>query len=177
MTKTSHRWIGKTLNYACTFALGALPLYWVFLKFSPDSLRHGLRRALPVDIQWETVQGWQLEGAWWLALLGIGVACACLYTLRPVLLQFSQGLFFNLDNSLRLRRFSRLLLLQAVLNPVLTSLAGVLLSWGYPPGQRMLVLSFSSQTFQLVFMSGLMLMVSQLLVEGCALVEENQQFI
>lgn len=132
---------------------------------------------LPIDIQWETVQAWQLEGAWYLALLGIGVACACLYTLRPVLRQFSQGLFFNLKNSLALRRLSRLLLLQAVLNPVFTSLAGVLLSWNHPSGQRMLAVSFSSQSFQLILMSGLMLMISELLVEGCALVEENQQFI
>jgi hypothetical protein len=178
MKNNSHRWLGKALNYACTFALGALPLYWIFLRMRPDTFQHWLKRTVPVDIQWETVQGWQLESVWWLSLLGFGVLCACLYTLRPVLRQFSQGLFFDLNNSLRLRRLSRLLFLQAAgVSPVLTSAAGVLLSWNHPPGQRLLAVSVSSDTFQLILMSGVMLIVSEILVEGCALAEENQQFI
>ncbi len=177
MMKLSYRGVSTLLQGLCTLALGALPLYWVSLGLRPEVWQKVLTRALPFDVQWQTVQAWQWQSVWALSWGGVLLVCACLYTLKPVLKQFGNRQFFNGDNSLALRRLSRLLCLQALVHPLLVSGASLLLSWNHPPGQRLLSVSFSSQTFQLMLMSGLMLMVSELLVEGCGLAEENQQFV
>lgn len=175
--KISYRGVSRALQGLCTLALGAIPLYWGALGVRSEAWQRVLSQALPFEVQWQTVQTWQLHSIWWLSWSGVLVLCACLYTLKPVLKQFGDRQFFNGENSLALRRLSRLLFLQALLHPVLVSAASLLLSWNHPPGQRLLSVSFSSQTFQLMLMSGLMLMVSELLVEGCGLAEENQQFV
>lgn len=127
------------------------------------------------NIQWETVLHWQWLGIWGFMVFQLGLTLLTVYFLRPVLLQFAQGAFFNYSNSLNLRRFSLVLLIQGLIHPL--GIATLLLSWNHPPGQRLLSLSFSGAEIRFISLGFLFWLVSDALVKGAELAQENEQFV
>lgn len=169
-------WLCRLLAFGCWAAcligpLLALYLLWdlpLFIRLIQES------RELK-DIHLETVVHWQWLAVWGIMALNLAITLLALYFLRPLFLQFAQGEFFNYSNSLHLRRFSLVLLLQGLLQPL--GLSTLVLSWNHPEGQRLVSLNFSGQEIRFLALGFLFWMISDLLVKGAELERENGQFV
>jgi hypothetical protein len=168
--------ICKLLAFGCWAACLIGPLLALYLLWDLPLLMKLLKDSPEVrQIQWGTVVYWQKLAVWGVMSFNLAITLLALYFLRPVLLQFAQGAFFNYANSLNLRRFSWVLVFQGILHPL--GFITLLLSWNHPAGQRLVSLSFSGEEIRFLALGFLFLLVSDLLVKGAELELENGQFI
>lgn len=167
----------RLLAFACWAACIIGPLLALYLLWDLPLLMKLIREgsAQSMKIRWETVVHWQEVTVWAIATVNLGITLLALAFLRPVLLQFAEGAFFNWTNSVNLRRFSWVMVIQGLLRPM--GLTTLVLSWNHPPGQRMLSLGFSGDAIGFLSLGFLLLMVSDLLVRGAELEQENAQFV
>lgn len=136
-----------------------------------------VRNSFEMPIHWQTVADAQWYGLWALTTLYVSIGLAALYFLRRPFANFARGELFNLTNSHDLRRFSILLLIQAVATPLHLALLSVLLSLNHPAGEKMLAISFGSNEVKAIGVAMVLWVMSNLLVEGCKLQTENRQFV
>lgn len=169
--------ICRLLAFGCWAACIVAPLLALYLLWDLPLLMKLIREggSQSAKIHWETVVHWQEVTVWAIAAVNLAITLLALYFLRPVLLQFAEGEFFNLANSVNLRRFSWVMVFQGLLRPM--GLTTLVLSWNHPPGQRMLSLGFSGGAIGFLGLGFLLLMISDLLVRGAELERENAQFV
>lgn len=168
--------ICSLLAFGCWAACIIGPLVALYLLWDLPLLMDLLKDGHQVSqIQWETVVNWQRQAVWTVLALNLVLTLLSLYFLRPVLLQFARDEYFNYTNSLYLKRFSWVLVIQGILHPL--GFVTLLLSWNHPPGQRLLSLSFSGEEIRFLALGFLFLLVSDLLVKGAELELENAQFV
>lgn len=79
--------------------------------------------------------------------------------------------------ALRIRRIGLGIMVAALMSVLMRPLAGLILTLGNPPGERMLVLLLSSTDIGLVLAGGLMLVVGWIMGEAVRIAEENRGFV
>lgn len=141
----------------------------VFASLAKDNLK--------LPIQWHTVTSDQWQVLWLLSALYIAIGLFGLYFLRRAFIHFARGELFNQSNSRDLRLFSILLFIQALAKPLHLALSSLLLSWNHPAGQKMLSISMGSDEVKTVALAIILWVMSELLVKGSKLEDENKQFI
>lgn len=130
-----------------------------------------------LPIYWDTVEQHQWYLLWLLTSLYIVIGLVGLYYLHRAFANIARGELFNLTNSSNIRRFSALLFIQVIARPIYFSLTSVLLSLNHPAGKKMLSVSFGSQEVMTLGLAMILWVISDLLISGCRLESENQQFI
>lgn len=171
------RRISLLIAWSCSALLVLVPVAALFYLVDLDAFGELVRRSIALPVRWRTVSDSQWYALWALLALYVSIGLAGLYFLRRAFANFARGELFNPDNSRDLRRFSILLLVQALSTPVNHALASVLLSLHHPPGQKMLSLSFGSGELKAIGISLVLWTMSSLLVEGSRLQAENRQFV
>lgn len=131
--------------------------------------------ALP--IQWATVEGWQWYLLWFSTAVYLSIGLLGLYFLHLTFKNISKGEFFNLTNSLNIKRFSIFLFMQAAAKPIHLSLASLYLSFNHPEGEKVFALVFGSQEVFVLSLAMILWVISDVLVAGCKLQSENRQFV
>ncbi len=90
---------------------------------------------------------------------------------------YAQGRFFDGLTRSQLKHFAGSLLGLALLGPVVRSLVGIALTWGNPPGQRMLVVGFSGSDYLAVLVGLVLLAIATVQAEAAWLADENAGFV
>lgn len=133
--------------------------------------------AIRLPIQWDSVAVWQWYLLWALTALYTSIGLIGLFFLRRAFAGFARGELFNLGNSKDLRRFAILLFVHALATPIHFALTSVLLSFHHPAGERMLAIFFGSNELTAVGAGLVLWVMSNLLVEGSKLQNENRLFV
>jgi len=167
----------KIIAFGCLVLLIATPLGAMYLLVDIGAFAHLAHTNFALAIQWQSVTPSQWYGLWLLTLIWLAPGLAGIVYLRRACRNFAQGELFNAANSQALRRFSILLFIHGLTKPVHFALSSVLLSWHHPPGQKLLSVSLGSSEISTVFLAMILWVVSDLLLKGCDIERENQQFI
>lgn len=171
------RRLSLLISWLCTALLIAIPLAASYFLVSIDAFGAFTRKSIGLAVDWSTVVAWQWYTLWALAFLYLTIGLAGLYFLRRPFANFARGELFNSANSRDLQRFSILLFVQALAKPIHFALASVLLSANHSAGNKMLSISVGTNEVRMIAIAAIFWVVSNLLIEGCKLRSENQQFV
>ena len=172
------RWLTRTVRVLAL--LGALALLSVPALFWSDA-------------QWVALAGRGIVGlapdarivvderARWIGMAltvpGLLLALWALLALWRLFGAYARGHFFDRDAQCNLRRFAWGLLLSAVCLPIQRAAAGVALTWGNPPGERMLVLGLGWHDYLGVLVGAVLLAIAWVQTVAAQLAEENAGFV
>ena len=171
------RQLSLLISWACLAIPALSPVFAFFFLINIDAFASLAKRTLALPIQWQSVTSLQWYGLWLLTTLYLAVGWAGLYFLRRAFTNFAKGELFNQKNSAELRRFSILLFAQALAKPLHLALSSLLLSWHHPVGQKMLSLSFGSDEVKVIALAMILWVMSDLLIKGSQIENENKQFV
>jgi len=132
---------------------------------------------LQLPIHWATVQDWQWYLLWVVTAAHLSIGIFGLYFLHLAFRKIAAGELFNLSNSLNMRRFAILLVIQALTKPIHLSITSVILSLNHPKGEKVLSILFGSQELTMIVLAMIFWVVSDVLVAGSRLQFENRQFV
>ncbi|ALS98353.1 DUF2975 domain-containing protein [Lacimicrobium alkaliphilum] len=161
----------------CSALLILTPVAALYLLLDIELFASLARSNLSLPIQWQTVSDTQWYSLWLLTLIYIGIGLAGLYFLRRAFANFAKGELFNHSNSRDLRLFAIMLFVQALTKPLHFTLSSVLLSFNHPAGEKMLSVSLGSGEIKVIALAMILWVMSDLLVRGSQLENENKQFI
>jgi len=165
------------ITWGAVAQIGLFSIAGVYYLADQDAFAQFTRSTLQLAIQWETVTSNQLYGLWLLTALDLSVGMIALYFLYRAFKSFAQGEFFSAQNSKSLKRFAIFLFAQACLQPLHGALASVLLSLNHPAGQKLLSLSIGSNEVRIIAIAMILWVISELLIKGRELANENQAFV
>lgn len=171
------RQLSRIVALCCMAAIIAVPVTAIYLLFNIELFASMAKTSMAVPIQWQTVSKIQLYSLWLLTAFYMAIGLAGLYFLRRAFANFAKGQLFNHSNSRDLRLFSIFLLAQALAQPLLSSISSVLLSINHPAGQKILSVSFGSNEVKVIVLAMIFWIMSDLLVRGSKLENENKLFI
>lgn len=172
-----------TRQFSLLIAIGCMamliltPVAALYLLIDIELFSSLARNNLNLPIQWQTVSDTQWYGLWLLTLIYIVIGLAGLYFLRRAFSNFAKGQLFNHNNSRDLRLFAILLFVQALAKPLHFTLASLLLSINHPAGQKVLSVSLGSGEIKVIALAMILWVMSDLLIRGSQLENENSQFI
>lgn len=165
------------IYWGCSIAMVLIPIAALYYFWSIASFAAIAKTNLPLPIIWASVNSWQWYTLWGLTFLYLMLGVYSLYILRRPFYNFAKGEYFNLKNSLNLRRFSILLFAQALAKPLLFTLSSVLLSLNHPAREKVLSVSLGSHELSTIALAMIFLVISNLLVEANRLETENREFL
>lgn len=171
------RHLSLLISWSCTALLILVPAAALLYVVKLDAFAELARISIGLPIQWRTVSDGQWYALWALTALYLSIGLIGLYFLRRAFANFSKGELFNFANSRDLRRFSILLLAQALVTPFHFALSSALLSLNHPAGEKMLSISFGGNELRAIGVALVLWVMSDLLIEGCKLQTENRQFV
>lgn len=158
--------------------LGALALATVpfWLWSSPERVREAAQsavgRAAPLTLDERAL--------WWNGLAGLPAVLLgffLLWQLWRLFGEYGKGRVFSRHAVRHLRRFALGVMGLAVLAPLTRTLSMLALTWGNPPGQRQLVLSFSSDDYFRLLLAAVLLAIAAVMSEAVRVAEENAEFV
>ncbi len=167
----------RIIAFGCMAILITVPIIALYFLINIDQFAEIARNNIALPIQWQTVSIMQWYSLWLLTALYAAIGLTGLYFLRRAFSNFAKGELFNYSNSRDLRLFSILLFVQALAKPLLFSLSSIVLSINHPAGQKMLSVSFGSDEVKVIALAMILWVMSDLLVRGSKLENENKQFI
>lgn len=165
------------IAWGCTALLIFLPLAAIFYLVDIDAFAALGRSSLDYPLRWETVVGLQWYGLWLITLLYVALGWLGLYFLRRAFASFAAGSYFTVANSQDLRWFSILLFLQVLTTPFKEAFSTIVLSLNHPPGQRFVSIMIGSDEIVVMFLAMLLWVISELLLKGLEIENENRQFV
>lgn len=165
------------IYWSCNLALIGIPLMMIYSVWVPLFFTDIVKTALNLNIQWGTVENTQWIILWSCMTIYIGIGYAGVYFLRKSFKNFAACNWFDLSNSLNIRIFAKLLMIQSLAMPVFTTLAGLILSFNHPPGQKILNIMFGMNEIKGIVLSSIFLVISHILVVGNSIETENNQFL
>lgn len=171
------RQFSRLIALGCLAVLITTPIIALYFLINIDQFADLVRNNIGLPIQWETVSSMQWYGLWLLTFGYIAIGLVGLYFLRRAFSNFAKGQLFNQSNSRDLRMFSILLFAQALAKILHLALSSVLLSINHSAGQKMLTVNLGSDEVKMIALAMILWVMSDLLVRGCKLENENKQFI
>jgi hypothetical protein len=147
------------------------PLFWS----DPDWVRAAAPSVAGVSIDAADA------GLRWRGLLGslpvIGLGLFVLWRLWQLFAEYARGRALGRPALARLRSFARALLAWVIAKPLVGAAMSVLMTWDNPPGQRQLVLSFSSDDYLMVLLAAVLLCIAHVMHTAVQAAEENEGFV
>lgn len=111
------------------------------------------------------------------SLPGVLLGLVALWHLWQLFGQYATGHVFGRGAQRHMRVFAGCMLGSAVLAPLLRAAVGVALTWGNPPGQRMLALTVSWNDYVAILCGAVMLAIALVMSQAVQLAEENDGFV
>jgi len=167
----------RIIAFGCMAILITVPIIALYFLVNIDQFAEIARNNIALPIQWQTVSNMQWYSLWLFTTLYVAIGLSGLYFLRRAFFNFAKGQLFNYSNSRDLRLFSILLFIQALAKILYFSLTSVLLSINHPVGQKLFSVSFGSDEIKVIALAMILWIMSDLLVRGSKLENENKQFI
>ena len=167
----------RLIAFACLILLIATPFLCLYFLINIELFVSLAKRNLGLAIEWQTVTAIQWYSLWVLTVLYLAIGWSGLYFLRRAFSNFAKGQLFNYSNSRDLRMFAILLFAQAIAKPLHFSISSVLLSINHSAGQKMLSVSFGSNELSMIALAMMLWVISDLLIQGSQLENENKQFV
>ncbi|MEM7097909.1 MAG: DUF2975 domain-containing protein [Pseudomonadota bacterium] len=171
------RKLSAVISWVCLVILVLVPIFGMGYLIRIESFAAFVQGSIGLPIQWSTVSNAQWYGLWVITAVFVSIGLVGLYFLRRAFVNFAKGEFFNTSNSRDIRRFSILLLAQALATPLHITLSSLLLSANHPAGQKMLSIAFGSNELKAIGVALVLWVLSDLLVQACHLDAENKQFV
>lgn len=100
-----------------------------------------------------------------------------LWNARAMFKDFARGHAFSSAAALHLHRFGVAVLAQAPLGPLTATALALALSLANPPGQRILLLTLSSNDYIALVVGGVLIALASVMREAARLAEENASFV
>jgi len=168
--------LSTAMSAFCSLIMIALPLwvigFWYnFQYFAPELSRPNVL----IDMQY--IQPQQIVLAACIHLMTLSVLLYGIWRLRLLFKWFSLGEYFTTRTTNHLHSFTLALLISGLLKPIISAVLSVVLTWGNPPGQKALLLEFSSSEISMILIVGVLLSVTWVMREGQQLADENASFI
>jgi len=111
------------------------------------------------------------------SLPALGVGLWMMGRLWQLFGQYHQGRVFSPTALVALRGFARALLLGTLLAPVQRTALCLALTWGNPPGQRLLVVSLQWSDYMGMLLGAVLLAVTTVMAEAARLADDNAGFV
>ncbi|HEU4458803.1 MAG TPA: DUF2975 domain-containing protein [Methylibium sp.] len=111
------------------------------------------------------------------SLPGVLLGLYGLWQLWQLFAAYGRGVVFGSEPTRRLRRLGATLVASAFLQPLVQTIVVLVLTANNPPGQRRLVLGFSSNGYALLLAGGLLWAIAWAMAEGARLQRENEGFV
>ncbi len=167
--------ISARLRLVCTVLMAALPivlaLCWAFMEHLPFV---NSRLPVPVDHSLPLVSRWLGFVA---SLLPGGVAIYALSRLRRLFGLYAQGIIFQADNVECFRQLGWSLFAWAGASLLFNTLAGLILTFHWKPGTRLLVITLEIQDLLAVFGGLVVLTIAWVMDQGRRLREEQELYV
>ena len=172
--------LGRLSAFMCVViaaggALAEIALAWVWLTPSWVSAFVAPRLGL---------QGVAIDLGGAARLSGFAISMIPMAVLLYLLLQayalfdaFRLGAVFTAQSPVRLRRIGWCMVALALLRPITMTLLGLALTWGNPPGQRILALAVSVDDYMIAALGGLILAIGHVMVEAARIADDNRQIV
>lgn len=100
-----------------------------------------------------------------------------LWNARAMFNDLAGGHAFSSDAARHLHRFGVAVLAQALLGPLTATALALALSLANPPGQRILLLTLSSNDYIALVVGGVLIALASVMREAARLAEENASFV
>jgi len=171
------RQFSRLIALGCVAILIAAPVTALYFLINIEQFAAIAKSNLGLSIQWQTVSSVQWYSLWLSSVLSVTAGLIGLYFLRRAFSNFAKGQLFNYSNSRDLRLFSILLFAHALAKPLHFSVSSMLLSMNHPAGQKILSISFGSGEVKGIALAMILWVMSDLLIKGSKLENENKQFI
>jgi hypothetical protein len=107
----------------------------------------------------------------------VGVMLYGLLAVRRMFVAFTRGDIFNEYTARQLQVFAATVLLQGPLGPLTSTALSAALSVGNPPGNRAIMVAFSTNDYFALIVGGVLLAAATIMREAAQLSEENKSFI
>ena len=171
------RRISRIMRTLCGLAMAAIPCVLALLWVRFDVWIAADPTLLPFGPLPNPMPGASLLAGFAISLLPAGLTIFALEQLRRLFGRYAQGVIFAAGNSRHLRRFALSVIGLALLQPLTIALLSVALSWGNPPGQRMLTLSVGTPEVSMLFVGAVFLVIAWIMELGRELAEEQAQIV
>lgn len=156
-------------------ALAELALIWVWL--SPGLVETLVVPRLGLGMVPASLDGWSRAAGLAVSMLPMAVLGYLLHQAYLLFDGYRLGNVFTDAAPIRLRRIGTLMCVLAVLRPLTTTLLGIVLTMGNPPGQRIVSIGLSIDDYMIAAFGGLILAIGQVMVEAKRLADENRQIV
>jgi hypothetical protein len=107
----------------------------------------------------------------------LGLLCWALWTARRLFVRYARGEVLETRAGRDVRTIGGLIALYAALTPLVKSAMTVALTWGNPPGQRMLAISLGTNELILGLLGALILVLGHVLAEAARIADDNRQIV
>ncbi len=173
---SSIRRLSRVMAALCLAAMVALPLLLTLAWALLPALGPGWPPYAGLPIPPDPAVELMLAG-YLVLLVPLAVLLRGVQRLRRLFQRYAAGEVFSTRTADCLAGFARAVLLWAVLQPVASALAGMLLTLDNPPGERALALSLGTGELGAVAIALVLLVIARVLREASRLAEENAAFV
>ncbi len=156
-------------------ALAELALAWVWLTptwVEAYVVPHLSLQGVPVALDWTT----RLT-AFAASMVPMAVLLYLLHQAYGLFDSFRTGNVFTSLAPIRLRRIGWCIVALAVLRPLTATMLALVLTWGNPPGQRILALSIGIDDYMIAALGGLVLAIGHVMTEAARIADDNRQIV
>lgn len=156
-------------------ALSEILLAWVWL--SPSWITKYVAPHVGVDPASVSLSGQIQLAGFAVSMMPLVVLLYALHQAYGLFDSYRRGELFPDDAPQRLRRIGLSMLALALLRPLTSAALSVVLTYGNPPGSKMLVLGLSLDDYMIAALGGLILAIGHVMVEAKRLADDARQII
>lgn len=171
------RRVSRLMQRVCSAILVAVPLILALVWSNFESLAPLSEAFDKIPVQPDNLTWITLLLGFLISLAGAAIVLYGVARLRRLFRLYGEGQVFTHETACCIRGFALAIMLYAASSPVVGGLLSVVLTMGNPPGERALVISFSSHELALLFLGGCLLVISWVMAESSRLADDNAQIV
>jgi Protein of unknown function (DUF2975) len=166
------KWLSRTSIAVIILSLLGYAYVWTNTKLAYQVVSQNAFPDLPDQLmQWQNI-----------LLFIVGAVpslmfAATLFHAKKFFDSYASGQMFPETSGQKLKSIGRLCLWLAIANPIIRTITLLIMTWLNPPGQKILVISFSSTDGFLLVFSGMLFMIGHILAESNRIAEENKLIV
>jgi Protein of unknown function (DUF2975) len=170
------RSLSKKLATFCLLTVVALPFAVPYTWVGDIGFLAQRANILASNIQ-NPIEDWQRVVGALLTAIPVILMCVGLWRVRLCFLSFSQGQVFTAAAVNHLREFAVWMMRSAIAALIVGGLLSSLLTIGNAPGTRLVAIGVSTEQILLLFFSGVVWLMADIIRRGQDLAQENSTFI
>ena len=171
------RRLSFVIYWCCNLMLITAPVLLIISIFDTALFTDMVKNTVKLSIRWNTVESAQWIVLWCLMIGFFAIGYVGIYFLRKAFQNFAAENWFTLSNSINIKRFAKLLLIQSIAAPILFTVSGLILSFNHPPNEKILAIMLGSNEIKAIVVALIFLVISHILVVGHTIDSENKTFL